>query len=126
MIVDGQVWFSDVVGNIMKKRAKARKDGFAEGFAEGRAKGLAEGRAEGLAQGRAEGLAEGVMRALWIVLQARGLRPSAAQRARIERCQSCKQLALWVRRAAVANSMSAVLRPSRDHTRATSAHQDRR
>jgi hypothetical protein len=125
MIVDGQVWFSDVVGNIMKKRAKARKEGLAEGrtkgLAEGRTKGLAEGLAEGrtkgLAEGRTKGLAEGVTKALLMVLEARGLRPTSAQQARIERCQDRKQLETWLQRAVAASSVSAILRSERSSSR---------
>lgn len=82
MIVDGEEWFSDVIGNFMK------------------------GRSEGLEKGRIEG----VVRSLWTVLEARGLRPSAAQRARIERCRDYEQLEVWLRRAMLAKSMAEVLR----------------
>jgi len=65
-----------------------------------------KGRKEGLEKGRIEG----VVRSLWTVLEARGLRPSAAQRARIERCRSYEQLEIWLRRAMLATSVTEVLR----------------
>ena len=89
MIVDGQEWFSDVVGNFMK------------------------GRSEGRTEGRAEGRTEGVVDALWMVLETRGLRPSAAQRARIERCRNREQLETWLRRAVLAKDVAEVLRRER-------------
>ena len=100
MIVDGKEWFSDVVGNLMKGRA--------------------EGRKEGRAEGRKEGRAEGVSKSLWMVLEARGLRPSAAQRARIERCQDYEQLETWLRRALVGKDMTEVLRGERSPSRGRS------
>ena len=86
MIVDGEEWFSDVIGNFMK------------------------GRSEGLEKGLEKGRVEGVARSLWTVLETRGLRPSATQRARIERCRDYEQLETWLRRAMLARSMTEVLR----------------
>jgi len=106
MIVDGEEWFSDVIGNFMKGRSEGRIEGRKEGLSEGRIEGLSEGRIEGLSEGRIEGVA----RSLWAVLEARGLRPSAAQRARIERCRDYEQLETWLRRAMLARSMTEVLR----------------
>jgi len=97
MIVDGEEWFSDVFGNFMKGRS----------------------------EGRAEGRSEGVVDALWMVLETRGLRPSAAQRARIERCRDREQLATWLRRAVLAKDVAEILRrersPSRGRSRSSSA-----
>ena len=90
MIVDGEEWFSDVIGNFMKGRSEGRKEGLEEGLEKGRI--------------------EGVVRSLWTLLEARGLRPSAAQRARIERCRDYEQLEVWLRRAMLAKSMAEVLR----------------
>lgn len=103
MIVDGEEWFSDVIGNFMKGRSEGRKEGLEKGLT----KGLTKGRKEGLEKGRIQG----VVRALWTVLEARGLRPSAAQRARIERCQDEERLEVWLRRAMLAKSVTEVLRP---------------
>lgn len=106
MIVDGEEWFSDVIGNFMKGRSEGRKEGLEKGLTKGLTKGRKEGRTEGLEKGRIEG----VVRSLWTVLEARGLRPSAAQRARIERCRDYEQLEVWLRRAMLAKSMAEVLR----------------
>lgn len=101
MIVDGEEWFSDVFGNFMK------------------------GRSEGRAEGRSEGLLEGRVASLRTILETRGLRPTAAQRARIERCRSPEQIETWLRRAVIAKSVTEVLRierpTSRDQARSSSA-----
>lgn len=72
-----------------------------------RAQALAEGETKGRAVGRTEALLE----ALWTVLRGRGLEPTAAQRARIERCRAAKQLERWLARAVVAKTVAEVLRP---------------
>jgi hypothetical protein len=50
----------------------------------------------------AQGKAEGVLGSLLIVLKARSLALSAAQRARIERCRNAETLQRWLERAASA------------------------
>jgi hypothetical protein len=86
MIVDGEEWFSDVVGNYMK--------------------------------GRSEGKLEGRTTALRAVLDTRGLRPTEAQRARIERCRDPEQLETWLRRAVLAKDVAEILRSERATSRA--------
>jgi hypothetical protein len=98
MFIDGEEWFSDVGIRIAKREAKER------------AKERAEGRAEGEAKGRAEARVEGLQEALWLVLGTRGLRPTAAQRARIERCRSHERLEKWLQRAVLATDVTAILR----------------
>lgn len=93
MIVDGQMWFSKEVGYFMK------------------------GRSEGRAEGKTEGKAEGIAEALLMVLETRGLRPSAAQRARIERCKKREQLDAWLRRAVLAKDVTEILRRERSPSR---------
>jgi hypothetical protein len=101
MIVDGEEWFSDVVGNYMK----------------GRSEGRMEGRMEGRTEGRMEGLLEARAAALRTVLETRGLRPTAAQRARIERCRNPEQLETWLRRAVLATNVAEILRAERSSSR---------
>jgi hypothetical protein len=103
MIVDGEEWFSDVVGNYMKGRS------------EGRTEGLQEGRTEGLQEGSTAALGD----ALRMVLETRGLRPSAAQRARIERCRNRQLLETWLRRAVLAKDVAEILRSERATSRGT-------
>ena len=57
MAIAHEMWLHDVA----TMKARARKDGLAEGRAEGLVEGRAEGRAEGLVEGRAEGRSEGLM-----------------------------------------------------------------
>lgn len=97
-ISEGHVWFSKWGKAYGRMRAKA--------VAEGEAKGLMRGLDEGRAEGRAEGLAK----ALWTVLQGRGLEPTKAQGERIERCKSTKQLEKWLSRALVAETVAEVVR----------------
>lgn len=97
-ISDGHVWFSKWGKAYGRMRAKA--------VAEGEAKGEAKGLMRGLDEGRAEGLAK----ALWTVLQGRGLEPTKAQGERIERCKSTKQLEKWLSRALVAETVAEALR----------------
>lgn len=69
----------------------------------------AVGKAEGLAEGKAEGLAEGKAQDLLLVLQARGLETSAAQRERIMATRDLEQLERWIRRAVTAVRVEEVL-----------------
>ena len=55
----------------------------------------------GLAEGEAKGKAEGEADAIMLVLQARGLRVTVEQQARITGCTDLDQLSCWVTRAAV-------------------------
>ncbi len=61
-----------------------------------------KGLAEGEARGRARGLLEGERQALLEVLEARGLQPTADQRARIADCADVDQIRVWVRKAVTA------------------------
>ena len=65
--------------------------------------------AEGKARGLAEGLAEGKVESLLTVLEARGLRPSVEQRARIEACSDVELLDQWTLEAVTALSVDDVL-----------------
>lgn len=65
---------------------------------------FAKGRAEGEAKGRAEGEAE----ALLAILAARGLAIDPSRAAEIRACRDVTQLESWIRRAAVATSLSDV------------------
>ncbi|MBK8255775.1 MAG: hypothetical protein IPK82_24295 [Polyangiaceae bacterium] len=67
------------------------------------------GRAEGEAKGRAEGEAHGERVALRIVLDQRGLNPTAAQLATINSCSDPKLLKLWLERSVAASSVAEVL-----------------
>lgn len=75
-----------------------------------RAQALAEGHSTGVAEGRAEGLAAGLTHALLTVLNGRGLEPTKAQHAQIERCRSPRLLEKWLARALVAETVAEVLR----------------
>jgi hypothetical protein len=66
-------------------------EGLRRAHAEGEARGKAEGKAEGEAKGRAE--------AVVLVLEARGLGPSADERARILGCADEETLVRWLRAA---------------------------
>lgn len=71
--------------------------------AEGEAKGRAEGEAKGKAEGESRGEARGKAEALLSVLEARGLDPGKAARARILACTDPDRLNRWLTRAAVAS-----------------------
>jgi acylphosphatase len=77
-------------------------------------------RVEGEAQGEARGKAEGEARALLILLKARGISVSDADRAAIEACSDAAQLEQWIERAATAGSVREVLagKPARRARRA--------
>jgi hypothetical protein len=60
----------------------------------------------GKAEGLAEGLAEGEADAVLLVLEARGLKIAAADRARISACTDLDQLRTWVTRAATVAAVS--------------------
>ena len=62
-------------------------------------------------QGAAEGKAEGKAEAVLTVLAARGIPVSDAIRAQIAACTSSETLDRWLRRAAVASTAAAVVRP---------------
>ena len=76
---------------FLRERAEGLEEGRATGRAEGLEEGLATGRAEGLEVGRATGRAEGLevglvtgrAQAVLLLLEARGLAPSPAERERI-------------------------------------------
>jgi hypothetical protein len=66
--------------------------------------------AEGRAEGRAEGIAARGAADVLLVLQARKVDVSDDARARITRCTDPDQLAIWLQRAARADSIEDVLR----------------
>lgn len=65
-------------------------------------RGMKEGKKEGTKEGRRQGAAE----ALLLILEARGLDVSPAERDRITECPALRQLAMWVKRAATAETTS--------------------
>ncbi len=71
-------------------------------------KGAAEGRAEGRAAGTAEARAKDIL----VVLAARQIPVSDTLRERILRCTDLASLELWLRRAAIARTAAAVVRPT--------------
>jgi predicted transposase YdaD len=60
------------------------------------------GKREGKKEGRTEGRREGEADAILLVLEARGLDVSAAERERITSCTDLKQLKNWITRAVTA------------------------
>lgn len=64
---------------------------------------IAEGKARGLAEGKARGQLHGKSASLLVILEARGVRIDAAQRARIEACSSEDELDRWTVRALTAS-----------------------
>jgi hypothetical protein len=69
-------------------------------------RGKREGIKEGREKGRKEGLAAGESKAVLLVLGARGLDVSEAERDRITKCTDLSQLRKWVMRAATAEKTS--------------------
>lgn len=94
MKIDGEVYFTE----------------WGRAYGRMRAQALAEGRSAGLAEGETNGETRGLAKALYTVLQGRGLEPSRAQQQRIGRCRSSKQLEKWLARALVAETVAEVLR----------------
>lgn len=110
---------ADMIASFVNARVRRRVEaemGIADGYVFGtewgkaygrmRAQALAEGESAGLAKGESTGLA----RALWTVMRGRGLEPTKAQRARIERCRDTEQLETWLARTLSANTVAEVLR----------------
>jgi hypothetical protein len=64
------------------------------------------GKREGIKEGRKEGLAAGEAKAILLVLEARSLDVSEAERDRITKCTDPSQLRKWVMRAATAEKTS--------------------
>ncbi len=73
---------------------------YAEGKAEGEASGLTKGKAEG----EASGLAKGERRALFKILERRGITLSAIEQERVLSCQDLELLEIWLDRALTASS----------------------
>lgn len=71
-------------------------------------KAVADGWADGRARGQAEGKIEGIVNALWMVLRARKLEPTKAQRVRIERCRDHRQLEQWLQKALLATRVGEI------------------
>jgi hypothetical protein len=76
---------------------------------EGRNEGKIEGRNEGKIEGRNEGKVEGQRHALFVLLAARGLALSEAQRARIDETEDIALLDIWIVQAATATTAEAAL-----------------
>ncbi|MDX2023511.1 MAG: hypothetical protein SF187_24960 [Deltaproteobacteria bacterium] len=70
--------------------------------------GKAEGEAKGKAEGEAKGKADGLASALLLVLEARGLAPTAAEVDRIRGCGDVDTLAAWLRQAPTAGKIADV------------------
>jgi hypothetical protein len=85
--------------------AQGRAEGFTEGLTKGITEGLTQGRNEGLLEGRTEEAA----RAVLMVLQARGVAVSDADRERILAQKDPERLERWLEKAAVASSVGEVL-----------------
>ncbi len=66
----------------------------------------------GRAEGEKHGLAEGKRQSLQMLLTQRGIRLTAADRARIELCSDIAQLDAWFKRAVTADSVAEVLGPA--------------
>ncbi len=93
----------------LEAQMKFGEKGFVSSFA---MEIFAKGKAEGEAHGRAEGEAHGEAKALLVVLEARGLKPSRAVAARVRAGRDPEQLPRWVQRAAVATSLDEVFADS--------------
>lgn len=86
----------EVARKALETMMKTESDFYSETFRELEAKAEAKGKAKG----RAEGEARGVL----MLLDARGLEPTDAQRRRISDCTDLEQLDTWIRRAATVAS----------------------
>jgi hypothetical protein len=73
---------------------------------------LYQGREEGRQEGRQEGRHEGEQDALLEVLDARGLEVDASARQQITSCTDLAQLKLWLRKAAIAESVEELFAPA--------------
>ena len=79
------------------------KDSFIDGLIEeGLTRGIQQGIERGIQQGVVQGMAEGEADAILRVLDARGLKVTAAQRKRIIGCTDLEQLQEWITRAVTA------------------------
>jgi hypothetical protein len=83
----------------------------AQGLAQGQKQGLRQGREEGREEGRQQGHLEGERKALFKVLQSRGLEVGSAARRRLMACTNLAQLARWLGRAAKVQSVQELLKP---------------
>ena len=72
------------------------------------AKGEQEGEAKGRQEGEAKGRQEGEAKALLVLLSARRIRITRAQRQRIRSCREPRRLETWLRRAATATTVAEV------------------
>jgi hypothetical protein len=66
-----------------------------------------KGRQEGLQEGRQEGLRQAIV----LVLESRGLRPSAVHRAQLAKCVDDTQLEAWLRHASVVPAVDRLFEP---------------
>jgi hypothetical protein len=89
-------------GLIEEGMARGIEKGQAIGEAKGQAIGEAKGQAIGEAKGQAIGEAKGQANALLLVLAARQLEVTAAERERIMGCTDLTQLSDWITRATTA------------------------
>lgn len=113
-------FYCDLVCNSLNEAARLTMEVMMKGYqyqsdfakryvAEGRDEGWAVGWAEGLAEGLAEGETREAARSLLAVLQARGISVPDVVRQRIEAQKGPERLRRWLDRAAVTNSLAAVL-----------------
>ena len=108
--------YYDLVYNSLNEAARRTLETMIKGYeyqsdfakkyvAQGRAEGLTEGISKGLAEGRAKEAAHSVL----TVLQARGLVVPDAARERILAQKDTERLERWLKKAAVASTVAAVL-----------------
>ena len=105
-------FYYDLVYNSLNEAARRSLEAMMKGYeyqSDFAKKYVAQGRAEGRAEGRVEGRVEGEAQALLTVLQARGIAVPDAARERILAQTDPERLKRWLERAAVANSVAAVL-----------------
>ncbi|HEU4533739.1 MAG TPA: hypothetical protein VFS00_06460 [Polyangiaceae bacterium] len=74
--------------------------------------------AQGKAEGEAEGMAKGEAKALLTMLEARGLKVTAAQRERVLGCLDLEQLEAWVRRAVAVETTAELFGPAKRRAKA--------
>ncbi len=86
---------------LQESRAKGRTAGKREGKKEGKKEGQKEGRKEGKKEGRSAGRSEALAASVITVLEARGLRVSAAVRRRITSTTDVATLDRWLRQAVI-------------------------
>lgn len=119
---DREVAHEAMLRNLLQRKGYAsveavKAEGIAEGKAQEIAEGITEGKAQGITEGKAQGIAEGIAKGalearktgLVMLLTARELPITDAQRKAIEACTELAQVDAWFVRAAVAKSTEEAL-----------------